>query len=104
LAVTISKKALAVFDYALENNLAGTSGELCQRIGLLPSNLSAIRKGMRTFTHEQLYELAKLTRCNMNYIYGFSTDMFRSETNDTPLARIRQALTELEANYKAKKK
>lgn len=95
---------MTVFDYALENNFAGTSGELCERIGLIPSNLSAIRKGIRSFTHEQLYELAKITRADMNFIYGFSNDMFRTEKSESPIVRIRQALTEIETNLKQKRK
>lgn len=97
----LTKKSLQLFEYALVNNLVGNSGDLCKRIGLVPSNLSAIRTGKRTFTHEQLHELAKLTKADMNWIYGFSTTMFRPVAKNSPIERMRQALAEIENAMKS---
>ena len=103
----ITKRALLLFDFAIQNNLAGTIGELCKKIGLIQSNLADIKSGRRAFTHIQLYHLAKLTRANLNWVYGFSDEMFRFEKKEKgpkPTDKIRQALTEIEALMKAGKK
>jgi hypothetical protein len=102
----ITKRALLLFDFAIQNNLAGTIGELCKKIGLVQSNLADIKSGKRAFTHIQLYHLAKLTKANLNWVYGFSDEMFRfvKEKAPKPTEKIRQALTEIEALMKAGKK
>jgi hypothetical protein len=100
----ITKRALLLFEFAIQNNLAGTQGELCKKIGLIQSNLADIKTHKRAFTHIQLYNLAKLTKANLNWVYGFSDEMFRFEKKAKPTERIRQALTEIEALMKGGKK
>lgn len=100
----ITKRSLRLFNYALDNNLAGTTGELCKRIGLVPSNLAAIKNGERSFTHDQLYQLASLTKADMNWIYGFSQTMFRTDKPLPPIVKIKQAIAEMEAGAKGKSK
>lgn len=103
----ITKRALLLFDFAIQNNLAGTIGEMCKKIGLVQSNLADIKSGRRAFTHIQLYHLAKITKANLNWVYGFSDEMFRFEKKEKvakPTEKIRQALIELEAIMKAGKK
>lgn len=103
----ITKRALLLFDFAIQNNLAGTIGELCKKIGLIQSNLADIKNGKRAFTHIQLHHLAKLTKANLNWVYGFSDEMFRFEKKEKapkPTDKIRQALTEIEALMKSGKK
>lgn len=103
----ITKRALLLFDFAIQNNLAGTIGELCKKIGLIQSNLADIKSGKRAFTHIQLYHLAKLTKANLNWVYGFSDEMFRFDKKEKelkPTEKIRKALTEIEALMKAGKK
>lgn len=101
----ITKRALQIFDYALENNLAGNKGDLCKKIGLPAPSLTHIKtvEG-RTFNNQQLQQLAKLTKVNMNWIFGLSNNMFREEKESDPLEKIRQAVTQLETEKNQRKK
>jgi hypothetical protein len=74
----IMKRALKLYDYALTNNLAGTHAELCRKIGIVPTNIFEIRSGKRGFTPEQLRSLLQLTNGSADWLFGFSTDMFRT--------------------------
>lgn len=93
----IYKNSLRLFEYAVDNNYAKNQRDLCIKIGLQPTNLADIRNEKRTFTHEQLFHLAKLTGANINWVYGLSEDMFLQEKVLPPEHRIRQALAEIEA-------
>lgn len=94
---------MKLFEYAIEENLAGNIGELCKKIGLAQSGLADIRRERRSFTHAQLHELARLTNADMNWIYGFSSNMFREHKNAKPTQVIRQAVAEIELAMKEMK-
>lgn len=91
-----AKRALELFDYALENNLAGNKKELCEKIGINPHNISTIGKGKRAFTHEQMIELCRLTNGNMNWVYGFDKNKFREKKHRRPIDLVRELAAMLE--------
>lgn len=87
-----TKNALKVFEYALTNNLAGTQKELCDKIGLRQQNLADIKSNKRSFTHEQLIELLRLTGASADWVYGLSGNMFREKKTKKPIQQFNEAV------------
>jgi len=98
----VTKNALQLCEYAVENLLVSSIGELCDKIGLLPSGYSNIRRGDRQFTVEQLERLGRITKANMNWLFGLGGSMFRDDPTEKPLIKMRRALAELELQLAGK--
>jgi hypothetical protein len=89
---TYTKNALKLFDYAMVNNLAGTQKELCAKIGLKQQNFAEIRNGARSFTSDQLTELLRITGGSADWVYGFSSEMFRPKKTKKPIQQFNEAV------------
>jgi transcriptional regulator with XRE-family HTH domain len=87
-----TKNAMKLFEYALSNNLAGTQKELCEKIGLVQTNIAEIRNGRRSFTIDQLYLLLKLTNGSADWVLGLSTEMFRTKKSKKPIQQFDEAV------------
>lgn len=52
---------------------------VAKQIDILPNNIHRIKAGKAKFTVHQIKNIATLTKCNLNWIFGFADTKFRKE-------------------------
>jgi plasmid maintenance system antidote protein VapI len=93
------QRMLDVMDYCIANNISGitTQKEWCIMVGIEPSNINNVRKGLRGFTTEQLLSAGKQFGISMEYLFGFTNQMLRTEKKATAIQLLKQAVRAVEA-------
>lgn len=46
------------------------------KIGLSPTNFYRLKNGSGRFTTSQIRQIAKLTKCNLNWVFGFEKNKY----------------------------
>lgn len=59
--------------------------ETANKIGLSPTNFYRLKNGNGCFTISQIKQIAKLTKCNLNWVFGFEKNKYitKQETIST---------------------
>ncbi|MFN8296746.1 MAG: hypothetical protein U0T69_11155 [Chitinophagales bacterium] len=69
---------------------------VARQIDILPNNVNRIKDGSGKFTRHQIMKIAELTNCNLNFIYGFESNIFRTEQKATKIhKKLEDILLEL---------
>jgi hypothetical protein len=92
------ERMLQLMDHCIRNkvNDVGTQRDWCELVGITPTNIFNIRKGMQQVTKQQIYQACKVFNVSADYIYGFTDKMIRVQSNISPIDRIKEAVRELE--------
>jgi len=94
------KRMLVLLDQAKASGLVANAKDWCERIGLKEANLSAIKRGDRSFTLEQIIEACKLSSVSIDWICGLKNTQGISEQKATPIEMIEQAVRLLKEKKK----
>lgn len=88
------KRMLEVLEYCIESRLSGVTNlkDWSMLVGIDPNNLPAIRAGARGFTKEHIKAVGDQFGISMEFIYGYSDDMFRSKKGITPMQMLKAAV------------
>lgn len=100
-------RMLILMDFCVANqvNSIEKRADWCEKVGLGFNNLSNIKEGIRSFTKEQLYAASLEFNVSMEYLFGFSDEMFRkNKVKLTPLQLLKQAVVEIETELSSRKK
>lgn len=92
-------RMLELRDYVVKNemNLIGTYSAFDNLIGVKSSsNVRGIKAGSFSFTPEQMHIAGAAFNVDMNWIHGYSNEMFLKSSFVSPLDRIKDAVRELE--------
>jgi len=72
------KKMLQLIEILKASGYIRFEKEYCEVCGLLQQNLSKIRKGDAHFTPDHIRNVCAIYMVNVNWIYGFETQIFRN--------------------------
>lgn len=100
-------RMLILMDYCIANQVQGVTkkADWCDKVGVGFNNISNIKDGSRGFTKEQLYAASLEFNVSMEYLFGFTDEMFRkNKARVTPLQLLKQAVIEVEAELNSRKK
>ena len=75
-----------------------TAKEWCEQISVLPQNLSAIKKGTRAFTLDQITAACKLSNTSMDWVTGLTDTPTKIKGEQTLLEQMKAAVKRLEIN------
>jgi hypothetical protein len=70
-------RMLKLMDWAVKNELATTEQEYLEKIDFPRTRIAKIKKGMESFTRNQIYNACKFTGASADYIFGFTNIMMR---------------------------
>lgn len=99
-----NQRMLILMDHCIALNDVETKKEFLESIGMKPTALNQVKSGAQGFTHSQLYEAAKKYKINVNWFYGFDTNMIRADEKKTPIDMLRAAVVAVEIEVKSKNK
>lgn len=88
---TINKNILALADKAVNTGESSSVADFLLSIGFTPNNKSKIKNNTITFSHDQIYNAAKIMKVSIDWIYGLP-----GAKSKTPIDRIKEAVYELE--------
>lgn len=91
------QRMFELLEFALSSGECKTQKEFYERIGLksIP-NAYEIKQGKQSFVHAHFMKAAKSFDVDMNWFYGFSSNMKRSAKNISPLEKLKTAVFEIE--------
>lgn len=93
---TWDERILLLMRHAKENKWVETEKEFLQSIGMKhPENLHGIRNKTRSFTLFQVSEAARIYKINLNWIFGFESNMKRSPSKSA-LQNLKDAVRAIE--------
>lgn len=96
---TVNHRVLKLVEDLVKAGKFLSEAEALTAIGFNKNNRYHLREGNTTFTHDQVYEIIKLTGADANWIYGISKQRLRSEKRLSPIQRIKEAVAELESKH-----
>lgn len=69
---TYNERMLLMLEYAKQDKLVKNEGEWCKKVKILEQNLSAIKRGERSFTISQIINACKLSKQSSDWVLGIS--------------------------------
>lgn len=99
--MTYTQRILQLMEYWINQN-KGIQKDFLIKIGVNPNNVSKYKNGDNDFTPEQITEACKLTGASADWVLGLTKEMFRTSGKKTSIAKIKEALRELEESLKVK--
>jgi len=98
------ERMLKLMEWSVDSGIVETQGEYLGKVGALKSNAWGYRNGSRRFTVEQILEAAKLTKANINWIFGLEKDMLLDSKSISAIDRLKSAVIAVEHELQAKKR
>ncbi len=92
-------RMLRLMDWAISEGIAGTESEYLQMINFPRTNISNVRKGLQSFTKEQILNACDITGASADYIFGFSTVMKRKPSRK-PIEILKEGIAAMELELK----
>lgn len=75
------EKILRLIEYLIFTKKVKNATDFCNEIGLLKTTLTRIKKGTSHFTVSQINTTCKKFNVNVNWIFGFESQVFRGEAS-----------------------
>jgi hypothetical protein len=99
-------RMLQLMRYVFSVKLKGvsTQKEFCDIIGMNKTSIKDVKSGIRGFTREQMYNAGKHFGVDMNWIFGFTNEMFPEESLKIkkPLELLKYAVSRIESEIAPK--
>lgn len=93
----INMRMLKLMDHYIKQHQEWTETAYLERIGFSRFNISNVRAGRQSFTLDHVKEACVFTGADANWLLGLSgATMLRKESKATPVAKIKEALVEIE--------
>tara|TARA_R110002012_G_scaffold190633_1_gene358238 strand:+ start:38443 stop:38739 length:297 start_codon:yes stop_codon:yes gene_type:complete len=75
------KRMLDLLEILKAENYIRFEKDFCEACGLLPQNLSRIRKGDAHFTPDHIKNICTIFLVNSNWVLGLEHEVFRNQNN-----------------------
>lgn len=89
-------RMLKLMEYCVKNGISDNQSDWLRAIDIAPPNLNKLKTGERGFTPEQIRAAGVRFNASMEYIFGFSSSMFRKDENKTALDILKEAVSLVE--------
>lgn len=93
------RRMLALLEYAIEKGIEPHEKAMLERIEFPRTNISNVRAGTQGFTKHHIFNMAKATGANINWIFGLENNMMRGITK-RPIALLKEAVVIIEQELK----
>jgi hypothetical protein len=98
------ERMLKLMEYAISTGIVGTQKEFLDTIGARAGNAGQLRDGTRGFTVEQILEAAKLTKVNVNWLFGLEKNMLREDKKTSAIDILKSAVMAVDIELRANKR
>lgn len=97
------QRMLILMDHCLSTELVASQKEFLISVGMIPTGIRQVRKGIQSFTLEHLFAAGRKYNINMNWFFGFDDKMSRGKNDLNPLLLLKEAVVAVELEIKRRR-